>query len=195
MGLVPSGKITQAMHMLCTPLKTRINGMSLLELLVIVCIVALGLTIANSSWATVQASLRLRSTANYLQHLFHQARHTALTRGVDIALCASPDGQRCAATGEWARGWLMFVNEDSDTPPQVDPGEAILTIGQPIAGMTVTGNRQAFVLRPHGQRSTTGTLVLCAVNGSRRGTALIISYTGKPRTSAQLPSGAAVTCP
>lgn len=149
---------------------------------------------ANTGWAAVQATLRLRSTANYFQHIFHQARHTALTQGVDIAICASPDGRQCAPTSRWTDGWLMFINKDSDAPPRRDPGEPVLTSGGKLRGVAVSANRSAFVMRPYGQRSTAGTLELCASTGARSGTAVIVSYIGKPRTSRTLPSGAAVPC-
>ncbi|MEE4184252.1 MAG: GspH/FimT family pseudopilin [Gammaproteobacteria bacterium] len=166
--------------------------MTLAELLVSACIFAITLSIATSGLAAMQANAKLASTANYLVHLVHQARHTALTRGFDVALCPSQTGRQCTGSADWSGGWIMFANKDQDDPVQVDAGETVLTFGQGVAGLRIAANRQAFVFRPHGRRATNGTLVIC--DRRQEGTAVIISHTGKPRTATRLPSGAALPC-
>lgn len=166
--------------------------MTLLELLVVLAVFAVGLTLATTGMAALRASVRLTSTANYLVHLVHQARHTALSRGLEVALCPSTSGQQCSGSAEWSAGWIMFINADGDSPAQVDAGEAVLAYGQRIPGLSIAGNRRAFVFRPYGRRATTGTLVIC--DAQRRGTAVVISHTGKPRRTERLPSGAALPC-
>jgi len=166
--------------------------MSLIEVLVIICIFATGLSLATSGLAAMQANARLSSTANYLVHLVHQARHTALTRGMDVALCPSRTGRQCTDSADWSGGWIMFANKDQDQPVRVDAGETVLTFGQGFAGLRIAANRRAFVFRPYGRRATNGTLVICDTR--RRGTAVVISHTGKPRTAEELPSGARLPC-
>ena len=174
------------------PNKLRHRGISLIELLVSLSIFSIGLSLATSGFAALQSTARLISTANYLVHLVHQARHTALTRGVDIALCPSQTGLQCTGSADWSAGWIMFANTDQDTPVRVDAGETVLVFGQRIEGLSIAANREAFVFRPYGRRATAGTLVIC--DARRRGTAVIISYTGKPRTAERLPSGGALQC-
>jgi type IV fimbrial biogenesis protein FimT len=166
--------------------------MTLAELLVTAGIFVVGMTMATSGLGALQANAKLHSTANYLVHLVHQARHTALTRGFDVALCPSLTGRQCTGSADWSDGWIMFANKDQDAPVQVDAGETVLTFGQGIAGMRIAANRPAFVFRPYGRRATNGTLVICDTR--RRGQAVIISYTGKPRMADRLPSGARLPC-
>jgi type IV fimbrial biogenesis protein FimT len=118
-----------------------------------------------------------------LVHLVHQARQASLATGKDIVLCPSANGRNCVTDAQWDSGWLMFSNTDSDHPPDIDSGETILATEPAFTGLRVLANRSAFVIRPHGLRSTNGTLVFCSRQADIAGRRLIVSYTGKPRTA------------
>jgi type IV fimbrial biogenesis protein FimT len=46
----------------------------------------------------------------------------------------------------------------------------------------ITANRRSFAFRPFEIRSTNGTLIFCDRRGPEFARAVIISYTGRPRT-------------
>ena len=94
-------------------------------------------------------------------------------------LCQSRDGVRCETGIGWQHGWILFRNDDSDHPPQLDPGEQIEQRTSTAADLRISANRQAFVMRPFGKRATNVTLRICGT--SPGGTALIVSSTGKAR--------------
>lgn len=91
-------------------------------------------------------------------------------------------------------GFLVFVNRDQDSPPRVDPGEAVLQVEGPLAKGTVTANRQAFVFRPWG-RSVNGTLTFCDARAKAGAKAVVVSYTGRPRAAAAAQATGALPCP
>ena len=156
-------------------------GFSLIEFLVSLAILSITLTLGIGDFASLRANLKMSCKVNALFHVIHEARHTALTRGSDITLCPAQNGQ-CLDTREWHQGWLMFANTDGDSPPRIDPGEPILTRGEPARGLRISANRNAFVLRPFGRRATNGTLIFCDLQGRTLSRAIAVSYTGKPRT-------------
>ena len=52
------------------------------------------------------------------------AHAEALRRGVQMVVCKSPDGERCAASGSWRQGWMVF--QDADGNGRRSPGEPVV---------------------------------------------------------------------
>ena len=92
-------------------------------------------------------------------------------------------------------GWLVFANLDRDDPPQVDEGEPIVLAHAPASRIHIRANRDAFTFRPFDLRATNGTVVFCDERGSEHARAVIVSPTGRPRTSPRDASGDALVCP
>ncbi len=172
----------------------RHAGFTLADLAVTVAIVATLATLAAPTLDRLILESRMAAQINGLVHGVHLAKQSAHLRLADIALCKSPDGRRCAHGGEWTDGWLLFINTDGDRPPQVTGDEPTLSAGGAYAGGTITANRDAFVFRPAAVRSTNGTFVFCDRRGAGAARALIVSYTGRPRTARRGPGGRALTC-
>ncbi len=172
----------------------RQAGFTLADLVLTVAIVAALATIALPALDRLLLESRMTSQVNALVHGIHLAKQSAHLRLTDIALCKSPEGRRCAHGGDWTDGWLLFVNTDGDRPPQVTGDEPALAAGGAFAGGTITANRDAFVFRPAAIRSTNGTFVFCDRRGAEAARALIVSYTGRPRTARRGPGGRALRC-
>jgi hypothetical protein len=51
------------------------------------------------------------------------------------------------------------------------------------SGGVITTNREAFIFRPYGKRSVNGTINLCDQRGPGAARSVIVSYTGRPRTT------------
>lgn len=172
----------------------RHAGFTLADLAVTVAVVAVLTTLAVPALDRLLMDSRMTAQVNALVHAIHLAKQSAHLRLADVALCKSPDGRRCAHGGEWTEGWLLFVNSDGDRPPQVTGDEPTLAAGGTYAGGTITANRDAFMFRPAAIRSTNGTFVFCDRRGAEAARALIVSYTGRPRTARRGPGGRALIC-
>jgi len=171
------------------------SAMTLLELLLALAILAVVLVIAVPGLGTLLLNVRMQNNVNELIHSLHNARQNANATGISAALCGSVDGRQCSATYEWTRGWLLFANTDDDDPPRIDPGETVLASSRLSAQLRLYANRTAFVMRPFGLRNTNGTLVWCDRRGALSARAVIVSFTGKPRSSVTSASGLPLNCP
>jgi len=134
----------------------------------------------------------MNTNINNLIHAIHDARSRALMSGDEVVICPTRTGSRCVAESTWESGWLAFqTTAPGETQPQAD---ARLNVSEPLTGLSVRANRQAFVLRPFGRRSTNGTLVFCNLRALTGARAIIVSYTGKPRISDRDSAGRPLTC-
>jgi len=82
-------------------------------------LVGIVLTLGVPSFADLVANHRLRVEVDRLFHAVHLARKESVVRRRVMTLCPSSDGLDCVPGGDWAGGWMLFVNRDRDLPPYV----------------------------------------------------------------------------
>lgn len=174
--------------------RTRNAGVTLGELLVAVGVAALVLGLGVPSVRALLLDARMTGAVNSLVHAVHFARQEAQRDLRDVVVCRSTDGHGCAPVGDWASGWIVFVNRDADDPPVVDRAEPVLHATGPVGPARVRSNRRAYVLRPYSLRATNGTVVFCDERGAAHARAVIVSYTGRPRVSRRQAGGQPLTC-
>ncbi len=161
----------------------RNQGFTLFELLMTVLLAALILGIALPSFSDTLARQRQRVEIDALFHAIHRARKESIMRRKVVSLCPSVDDQNCSLGQDWSSGWILFENTDRDSPPMVDPGEAVLARHRVSERIRITANRRGFTLRATFLRATNGTLVVCDKNAKIAPRALVVSYTGRPRVA------------
>ena len=169
-------------------------GFSLYELLFTIAIASTVLAIGIPSFASITARNRLHVEINALFHAVHVARKESIMRRQVVSICPSPDGAQCVPGRDWSAGWIMFSNYDNDSPPQVDPDEPILQVHRVSAAVRLTANRRPFTLRATVKLATTATIVACDINSRVPASALVISYTGRPRVALKNTRGQPYTC-
>lgn len=103
------------------------SGLTLLELLVAMAVVAIIVSIGAPSLSGGLNDSRLRTSANSLQGALSAARSTAVAKGVVVTVCKSTTSQTCASDGDWADGWIVFV--DKGTIGVVDAEDGDLSSG------------------------------------------------------------------
>jgi type IV fimbrial biogenesis protein FimT len=170
-------------------------GQTLSELLFTLAIVAglLGWGIPNFRELNQNAA-RHRELNQFLQSVY-LARGEAIKRNRVVSLCPSRDGQRCAAPGaRWHEGWIVFVNDDRDSPAVRDAGERLLRAYAAWPRGAILGNRSTLSFRGFGQSGVTSTFVFCDPRGPRAARAVIVSQTGRPRVSDRSASNGKLSC-
>lgn len=170
------------------------HGYSLYELLATTALTAILVAIGIPSFEAMLARQRQLVEVNALFHAVHLARKESITRRKVVSICPSQDGQQCRGGREWSAGWLMFENKDRDSPPRVDPGEAILRRHAVNGSVLLKANRGAFTLRATFLRATNGTFVVCDRADRIAPRALVVSHTGRPRVAAATPRGQPYSC-
>jgi type IV fimbrial biogenesis protein FimT len=173
----------------------RAMGFTLYELLCAVLVAAVLLGIGVPSFGSFALDSARTADVNAFMASVQLARNEAAKRARSVVLCKTADWRRCGgAEIEYEAGWMIFVNEDGQRPPQRSEQELLLAAYQPRIAGTITSNRPLFDFRPVLQRSTNATVTFCDRRGQREARAVIVSYTGRPRVDTVEPDGSPLRC-
>lgn len=111
----------------------RVRGVTLIELLVALAIVAVLASIAAPSFARLRANSAVAGHVNTFLADSRFASSEALRRGVSVTMCRSHNPEaafpQCAGTtnpGGWEGGWIIFADADADN--ERSEGEQLLRV-------------------------------------------------------------------
>ena len=90
------------------------TGFTLLELIITMLIVGILLAVGVPSLKGFMKGNQLVASTNELLSALHVARSEAVKLNSRVSVCDSTDGSSCAGTGEWEKGWIVFVDSDGD---------------------------------------------------------------------------------
>lgn len=163
------------------------RGLTLVELVVTVAIVAILASAAAPSFRDMMERNRLSALNNQLVSAINYARGEAVKRVFNVVLCVrKSDGSDCTATATdgFEKGWLAFV--DTNANGVLDSGETILLDEVPnvMPGLVVSSNistAQKISYKPNGNVSNSGTLTL-TLNSTNRYQVVLLSGTGRVRS-------------
>lgn len=91
------------------------GGFTITELIITLTIAGILMAVAAPNMFTFVASNRLASQINELTADISLARSEAIKRNTTSGVCVSTTGTTCAAAGNWADGWMVFVMEGAVT--------------------------------------------------------------------------------
>ncbi len=170
------------------------SGFSLLEALVVLALIAVLLGLAVPGLAGMRQRHALQADAQALWSSLVLARSQALERQQRVMLCPTSANSAnlaildCDASGDWSRGWLVFVDGNQDGQRQSDERllQRVADLGQ---GTRLQGNATVRKGAGYGadgrSESATGaflagTLSLCRA-GLTEAWEVVINALGRPR--------------
>jgi type IV fimbrial biogenesis protein FimT len=128
------------------------RGITLLEMVSVMAIMAILMTIAIPSYKYVTNSNRIAAEVNGLLGDMQFARGEAIKEGQTVTVCVSNDGATCLRNTSWNTGWIVFSDVNSDQT--VDPNDTVLRVQAAFSGTdtflanntisAVTFNREGF---------------------------------------------------
>lgn len=106
------------------------RGMTLLELLVTLTIVAIITTFAVPGMSRMINSQTTISQTSKLNAALAYARSEAVARSGDVAMCATTNGTTCSGGTSWSEGWIIYTENNNQAGLQA--GDEILKVQQDL---------------------------------------------------------------
>lgn len=163
----------------------KIQGFTLLELMITLAIAAIITTIGLPSFTGLMRDSRMTTNVNDFLTALSYARSEAATRNVDV-IVQSKSGINL----DWKQGWDIYIDVNSNNI--VDAGELLKTHIALPTGYTLTANvtslNTQIVYEPSGLRNTIvgGSIYLCLDNDVNTARAVVINPLGRARVDSSV---------
>lgn len=174
------------------------SGLTLLELVMGVSVMAVVLAIAAPSFRQITESNRFAGTSHELTVSLTTARTLAISRGHRVSVCPMTHDQRCTGSNDWSQGWMVFL--DAERTGQPKDATAILQVVQRQSGaafprVATTPGRHLVRYSPDGMAGGSNlTLSICAGHQDRLLGQVVVAVSGRTRSTRQ-PARGETTCP
>jgi type IV fimbrial biogenesis protein FimT len=163
----------------------RLRGMSLVEMLVCVCVLAILAGVAMPSLNGLIERLRADATANTLLNNLALARMTAVSRRSTAVLCPSTDGTSCTRSTDWSAGWVLFLDRDGNRRPD-KPDDIVRADVAPVTRHlrlgSSTGRQQVRYLSDGRSAGSNLTISICNARGQLLGS-VVVNNAGRARSA------------
>ena len=164
-------------------------------------IAAVVMSLALPSMAAMLSNQRVGTFASNLLVTLQLARNDAVKRGANTVVCKSSDGRRCADTGDWEQGWIMFEDDNHNAARDADERLIASQDAAPV-GLSIRGNTPVARYVSYNALGATrmvsgalqaGTFTLCSASSgsSIQPRQVILAMTGRVR----IQTGSAGSCP
>lgn len=165
---------------------TLVRGHTLTELLAMLGIAAVIAAAAVPVFSSLLLESRMNAAISTAMHAVNLARQFSATRSEAIRLCGSVDERECSGRLDWSGGLLLAGDGDRFRRSLLLSGG----IGTP----SIRSNRSAIAFEGGSGFATPATLTVCDRRGARAARAVIVSRSGRPRTSDRDGSDGALKC-
>ncbi len=122
------------------------RGITLLELVTVMAIVAILMAIAIPSYRNVTNGNRIAAEVNGLLGDMQYARAEAIKEGQFVTVCVSSNGTSCdgPAVATWQNGWIVYSDSQGNGTGTVVVGDVVLRVQKPLG----PNSSDTFVANP-----------------------------------------------
>ncbi|MCV6627614.1 MAG: GspH/FimT family pseudopilin [Cellvibrionaceae bacterium] len=152
-----------------TKLNIPQQGLTLIELLVTVTILALLLMVGVPSLTGMVERGNVRAQVGKLKSALDMARSEALARHMQVVVCGSSDGDSCTGSANWDSGWLAYSDRNRNREADFGAGacgeaEDCALVSEQLAGNVITLRASAsdIVFNRDGSTDQSYQLDICA---------------------------------
>ena len=179
--------------------KTKVLGLTLIELMVTLVIVVVTISVAAPGMQRLICGNRLRTETDRLLVAINLARSEAVNRNTPVSLCPSTmaSSGEDSCSGSLADGWIVFTNQDRDGVVDAGTDQVIRAFAAIPRGYSLTnlaGTRavtEAITYLPDGSSRRNRTLLLCPHAGHRVAPwRVVLNLVGRARVARGSPAGA-----
>ncbi len=155
----------------------RQTGLTLLEMLVAVAVLAIILTSVGPSIQSILIKNRVTSDLNNLSALAQHARFTAVNEQVAVTLC--PTENYLACLNDWTLAKMVFIDDNQNGARE--QSESLIMASDPLKqANTVYGINGALVFDEQGGINQAATITVCPkTNDVSYASALLLSLYGR----------------
>ena len=172
------------------------RAFSLYEALVTLTVVSTVTAVAVPSFQQLTSSQRMSGAVNSLVTALHLARSETIKRGERAVLCPSSDGRTCHNNTVWEEGYLLYIDRNGNH--ELDADDMVVQLFGATEGLHIrsSAHRDHVTYQPNGMASGSNlSFTFCDKHGRGAPRAVIVSNSGRPRTSTRDASGGAISCP
>lgn len=132
------------------PLLRCYQGVTLIELMVAITVLAVLAGIGIPAFSNLMRSSQIAAEANNLVAALTLARSEAMKRGVRVSVCPSNGDPDDGCTDDWGDGYLVFSDDFGDAGKLEDPDNdvPIQFFSAPANGVTVVTEADSVVFMP-----------------------------------------------
>jgi len=170
------------------------QGLTLLELLISLSLIAILTVSAFSEFGQVLQQHRMSTQVNMFVAALHLARQEAVKHAAKVVLCPSRDGDHCGNSADWQQGWIVFSSDDREH----DRDEPVLQTGNPLPGdirLDSSNHRRRIIYQPDGRSAgSNASFTFCDARKRAKPRVICLSNSGRPRLTASRCNGKPVDC-
>ena len=165
-------------------MRQEARGVTLIELLVAVAVMAVLLGIGVPSFQRLQQSMHATTTFHLVTTSMALARMTAVKHHAPVSICPSRDGRYCRDDTVWDDGWIVYA--DPGRAKQPESVDAVLHRFDRVGpGLTLRSTSRRTLVRFQRSGMAHGSNVsvrLCSRSAGTHLGSVIMNNAGRPRT-------------
>jgi len=157
-------------------------GLTALELIVTMAIIAVLLATGVPAMKNYSWNLRMKTTMDQLQTGLHQARSHAISHNSQTVICPATDDSNCSGISVWQNGWIIFTDINSDRQKQ--DSEPLQHHADAVSMLSISSSMSRNYIRFYPNGSAPGsnvTILFCDKRGAAYAGTITVSNSGRIR--------------